>query len=249
MSNFDSITLEKGMYEAGNLTDVLERLDPSENYYDTELHGLDAFSRQLKRFDIKVSGNNSDTVEKFFATSNSAVLFPEYVRRCVQLGIDENNIVEDIVANTIDIVGFDYRSVYAEPDNNSLHISTYDSLVPIKRHRKLLKASYESLRFQRISTLTAILRQIGCNISRCRYRDDDNIYFEETKILSYPNPLCNRVVGLDNRYAVEMINCGGVKVDYEKLIDRNFENAEICSHTGFSIICPDAIATMEISYV
>ena len=39
---------------------VLEKLDPSENYRGTALEGLDAFSRQLKRFDIKVKGRNSD---------------------------------------------------------------------------------------------------------------------------------------------------------------------------------------------
>ena len=37
----------------------LESIDPSENYKGTSLEGLDAFERQLKRFDIKVSGNMS----------------------------------------------------------------------------------------------------------------------------------------------------------------------------------------------
>lgn len=305
MNNFDKINLEKGMYLSGNLSDVLESMDPSENYYGTPLQDLDAFSRQLKRYDIKVSGVGSDTVEKFFATSNSAVLFPEYVRRCVQIGIDDNNIVQDIVANTINIDGFDYRSVSAQPDKNSLRISTYDSLVPIKKHGKSLQTSYESLRFQRISTLTTILQQIGCYIAMCQYQDavelfgdsrsigrkrpediissfttslyrtggyklttllctmseftsmqasqknlfvvkDDKMYYGETKILSYPHPQHNGIIGIDNRYAVEMIKCGDVKVDYEKLIDRKFENAEICSHAGFSIVCPDAIASAEL---
>ena len=57
MANYENITIEKGMYQGkGSLTDVLEKLDPSENYVGTSLEGLDAFSRQLKRFDIKVSG-------------------------------------------------------------------------------------------------------------------------------------------------------------------------------------------------
>ena len=56
MSNYKNISLEKGMYgvKGKSFTDVLEELDPSENYRGTSLENLDAFSRQLKRFDIKV---------------------------------------------------------------------------------------------------------------------------------------------------------------------------------------------------
>ena len=54
---FDNVRLEKGMYhEAGrSFTQVLEKLDPSEQYRGTPLEGLDAYQRQLKRFDIRVS--------------------------------------------------------------------------------------------------------------------------------------------------------------------------------------------------
>ncbi|MDQ9759489.1 hypothetical protein RFZ45_11305, partial [Acinetobacter baumannii] len=66
----------------------LEELDPSENYIGTDFEGLDAFQRQLKRFDIKISGNGSDKVEKFFSTTDSAALFPEYISRAVRQGIE-----------------------------------------------------------------------------------------------------------------------------------------------------------------
>jgi hypothetical protein len=67
MAKFENITIAKGMYQnKGVLTAALEKLDPSENYAGTSLEGLDAFSRQLKRFDTKVSGRGSDCVEKFF---------------------------------------------------------------------------------------------------------------------------------------------------------------------------------------
>lgn len=310
MSTFKNITLEKGMYEAGNFGDVLERMDPSEQYCGTALDGLDAFSRQLKRYDIEISGSRSDTVEKFFMTSNSAVLFPEYVRRCVQTGIDENNAVQDLVANTIDIDGFAYRSVYAtqyEEVPSLLGISSYDNLIPIQKHGRRLSASYESLRFQRISTLTSILQQIGCYITRCQYyaalelfssshhigsrcADDilssfsvrlgsaggyrlttlictpsefeslkkdanitiefhDGFYCGDIKIINHMNQLDSRIVGIDNRYALEMIKCGPIHMDYEKLIDKRFENVEICQHSGFSILCPDAIATVELAHL
>lgn len=46
---FDNVKLEKGMYhEAGkSFTQVLEKLDPSEQYRGTALEGLDAYQRQL----------------------------------------------------------------------------------------------------------------------------------------------------------------------------------------------------------
>ena len=49
---FDHVKLEKGMYrESGKtFTQVLESLDPSENYRGTALEGTDAFQRQLKRY-------------------------------------------------------------------------------------------------------------------------------------------------------------------------------------------------------
>ena len=60
----DNLKLEKGMYNSGNksFTQVLEELDCSKNYEGTELEGLDAYQRQLKRFDIKVGGRSSDAV-------------------------------------------------------------------------------------------------------------------------------------------------------------------------------------------
>lgn len=67
MAMYENITIEKGMYgvRGKSMTQVLEQLDPTENYNGTPLSGLDAFQRQLKRFDIKVSGANSDAVENF----------------------------------------------------------------------------------------------------------------------------------------------------------------------------------------
>ena len=98
-----------------SFTDVLEELDPSENYRGTSLENLDAFSRQLKRFDIKVSGNGSDTVDKFFSTSSSSALFPEYISRAVKQGMEQADVLSDIVATTTMIDGMDYRSITSEP--------------------------------------------------------------------------------------------------------------------------------------
>lgn len=54
---------------------VLEERDPDENYDGTPLSNLDAFERQLKRFDIKISGENCDKVEKLLCDNGKRGAF------------------------------------------------------------------------------------------------------------------------------------------------------------------------------
>ena len=186
MANFENITIEKGMYQGkGSLTDALERLDPSENYEGTSLEGLDAFSRQLKRYDIKVSGRGSDCVEKFFQSSNSAALFPEYVSRAVRQGMERADILSNIVATVTDIDGMDYRSIVSDAaeDDKKLKIvgegavipqtrvKTRENLVKLHKRGRMLVASYEALRFQRLDLFTVTLNQIGAYIARAQLKD------------------------------------------------------------------------------
>lgn len=186
MANFENITIEKGMYQTkGGLTKALEKLDPSENYRGTSLEGLDAFSRQLKRFDIKVKGRESDCVEKFFQTSNSAALFPEYVSRAVRQGMERADILPNIVATVTDIDGMDYRSIVSAPseDDKSLKVvaegaqipqtvvKTRENLVKLHKRGRMLVASYEALRFQRLDLFTVTLNQIGAYIARAQLKD------------------------------------------------------------------------------
>ena len=83
---YNDIRLEKGLYNLSgkSFTAALEELDPSAAYAGTELASLDAFERQLKRFNIRINGQDCDCVEKFFSTTETAVLFPEFVTRCIR---------------------------------------------------------------------------------------------------------------------------------------------------------------------
>ncbi len=190
MALYENLNLEKGMYQAKgkSLTDVLESLDPSSNYVGTQLENLDAFSRQLKRFDIKVSGEGSDCVEKFFQSSNSAALFPEYVSRAVKQGMEEADILSDIVATVTTIDGMDYRSITSDlsDDDKSLAIvnegatipqtviKTNENLVKLHKRGRMLVSSYEALRFQRLDLFTVTLKQIGAYIARAQLKDAVN---------------------------------------------------------------------------
>ena len=187
----NDIKLDKGMYqEAGRtFTQVLERQDPSEQYKGTPMEGLDAFQRQLKRFDIKVKGAGSDVVDKFFATSQSAVLFPEYIARAVKTGMEAENVLPQITATETVISGMDYHSITSEggQDEHKLRrvdegaaipqttVKTRDTLVKLHKRGRMLVASYEAIRFQKLDLFSVTLRQIGAQIGRMHLEDAINV--------------------------------------------------------------------------
>ena len=190
MENFEPIRLDKGLYSSRKgFTAELESIDPSENYKGTELEGLDAFERQLKRFDIQIHGAASDCVEKFFATTDSAALFPEYIARAVRKGLEEADLLPYIVATKTDINGLDYRTITSVPTEDEKELKeteegaaipetvvhTQENLVTLKKRGRMLVASYEALRFQRLDLFTVTLRQIGAYIARTQLKDAVNV--------------------------------------------------------------------------
>ena len=188
---FENITLEKGMYgvPGKSFTQVLEELDSSHNYAGTPMAGLDAYQRQLKRFGIQVSGPGCDTVEKFFTSSQSAALFPEYVARAVKQGMEMANHLPDMVATVTMVNALDYRTIKATTDENEkiadavtegnalpeTVIKTSDALVKLQKRGRLISSSYEALRFHKLDLFTVILRQIGAYIARAQMNDAVNV--------------------------------------------------------------------------
>ena len=185
--HYENIKLEKGMYgQSGTtFTKTLEKLDPSENYRGTPLEGLDAFQRQLKRFDIRVKGAGSDMVEKFFHTTDSAVLFPEFVSRVVRQGLEEESVLPAITATVTQFDGMDYRSIASVPSESDKELKrveegaripettvrTQENLVRLHKRGRMLVASYEAIRFQRLDLFSVTLRQIGAYIGRMHLQD------------------------------------------------------------------------------
>ena len=184
MSFCDSIRLEKGMYNVRgkSFTEVLESLDPSENYKETPLAGLDAYERQLKRFDIKVNGPACDKIEKFFSTTDSAVLFPEFISRAIKQGLESFKILPEIVAATSIIDGVDYRSISTSEDESNtnsgsgsyvgeatsikkIDVKHGTSLTKLKKYGRIFSSSYEAMRFQNLDLMTVIFKQIGRNLA------------------------------------------------------------------------------------
>lgn len=324
---FDNIKLEKGLYTTGkSFTAALEELDPSDNYIGTPLEGLDAYERQLKRYNIKVSGPNSDTVSKFFVTSDSAALFPEYIARAVKTGLDAETFVEDIVACTTEIDGLDYRSVKTNMPQEAFelartsegqllaetHVKLSGDLTKLKKHGRMLVASYEAIKYQRLDLFTTVLKKIGSYITRSEFKQAlDTFDNDDTRMICYAGESItfediagiwlglgpynlNRLImsrkmlanlirmpefrdanagldfhatgnlitpfgakiilddsidercifALDQNYALEKVQAGGIITEFDKLIDRQLERATITTLTGFSAIYPDAVAML-----
>ncbi len=211
--SYDNIKLEKGLYRTGKgFTKSLEEIDPSENYRGTELEGLDAYQRQLKRFDIKVAGTQSDKIDKFFQTTDSSALFPEYVSRAVRQGMEEADILSKLVATTTQIDSLDYRAIESVPSKNDktladvaegaeipqTTIKTKETLVSLHKRGRTLVASYEAIKFQRLDLFTVTLKQIGAYIARSQVADAINTL---------------------NDSSLTAITCGGSTLAYSDLVN------------------------------
>ncbi len=184
--NYETIRLDKSMYKGGgSFAAHLEELDPSGQYRGTPLEKLDAYQRQLKRFDIHVGGPRSSPIGKFFSTADSAALFPEYVSRAVRQGMEEGKTLSAILASRTAIDSMDYRSIALSQEKEKLElmevaegamiprtdIALKESLVRLKKRGRMLCASYEAIRFQRLDLFTVALRQIGSYIAKSQLED------------------------------------------------------------------------------
>ena len=224
VKNFKDVKLEKSMYHiAGkSFLDVLESLDPSNCYQNSQLKNLDAYERQLKRFDIKVSGDKSDSVEKFFSCSETASLFPEYVLRAVKTGFSSDSVLDNIVAAKTIINSLDYRTISCDPSVNAKElkaiaegaaipattVSLKNSLIKLVKSGRLLISSYEALKSQKLDVFSVALRQIGNYISTSQLKQAVSVL-----ISGDGNDNQSQVMNLSSRPRKD-----NKKIDYQDLI-------------------------------
>lgn len=175
---YNNIKLEKSLYNISgkNFTQALTELDPDSAYVGTELAGLDAYERQLKRFNIRTSGENCDTVDKFFKTSETAVLFPEFIRRAIVAGMN-NSVLKEIIAVNSECDGYDFRGYnivtgsapYTTPllaggSFPETAIKPADSVELIK-YGRMITAPYEVICNQKLDLFACALKSVGQMIS------------------------------------------------------------------------------------
>ncbi len=170
---YNNIKLDKSLYNISgkSFTQALADLDPDSAYVGTELAGLDAYERQLKRFNIRTSGENCDTVDKFFKASESAVLFPEFIRRAITSGLNDT-ILKDIVAVNTVCEGYDFKG-YTFTDSSSYSIAinegatfpetaiTSSTNIELIKYGRTITAPYETICNQKLDLLACTLKSVG----------------------------------------------------------------------------------------
>lgn len=235
-------------------TERLSEKDPDAPYLGSSLYGLDAYERQLYRYDIKVTGKDVDTIAKFYSSPESAILFPEFIRRTVMSGVNENHIL-DKITNIDNNKNLMY--VVREPKSN------YYSIWPINKtsdsdryfnytvtYYTLLSAyiadGKELYKPLSINKFTALLKQDGrimraelirriVNIILDNFKDDvneistnDNYKFDNGKTI-----ICNfgtfhkvfdNTFGKETLKYVEDINNISTKLDTDIIICKSIPN-------------------------
>ena len=174
---YHDIKLEKGLYNLSgkSFTAALEELDPTSAYCGTPLEKLDAFERQLKRFNIRVKGSDCDSVEKFFTSTESAVLFPEFVTRSIRKGFDDT-ILSSVCAVKTVVNSGQYLGCVLD-DSTAYDICSQGETLPtatvtessaatvLAKYGRLISASYESIRQQRLDVFGVMLRSVGVRLA------------------------------------------------------------------------------------
>lgn len=166
---YNEINLIKEMYDIPNktLSDILTELDPDSGYNElNDLRGLDAYERQLKRFDIKVRGNKCDQVNKFFQSDKSLILFPEYIRRTIRKGIGNALIIPYISAVEVCLPDAEERGQYTfSVDIDDTH-QILIQIANLTDFVKELACSCHLIRQLSIETFGVILKNMGFVIAR-----------------------------------------------------------------------------------
>lgn len=144
--------------------------------YAADVWGLE---RALQSEGIRVKGAGADRLEKFFATSSSTVLFPAYVDSQIVAGILASPVLASLIATETPIDAQVYqalhladtaaqRSLSLVGEGVSLPITTLttaDHTINLQKFGRLLEASYESLRRQRMNVVSIFLQRIGLQIA------------------------------------------------------------------------------------
>lgn len=188
MAKFEELKLEKGVYSEASengvsLTEYLESLDPSEEYNGSKLEGLDAFERQLMKENLKVGRGNACLVSDFFKTSNSSILFPEFVSRNVRLGMGRGKFeatLDEIAATTSQVDSGKYEGIEFDIANSDVDYKrtaegavfskvvgkTKEKAINLVKIGMQMESSYEALRRVKANVLAVTLQAIGTKLGR-----------------------------------------------------------------------------------
>jgi HK97 family phage major capsid protein len=185
LKDLKKLTIEKGMYQDAitknvYLNDILEKEDPSINYKGTPFENTTALQRQLAVRGIKTFGANADRVFKFFETDENRLLFPAFVETAIRKGLEENNIIDRLVATTTSLSDSDtYKALIWEDDPESEElrrvaqggplpkttITLSDKEITVFKYGRMLEGTYEAIKNQKLNVYSMKLQQFGYRLA------------------------------------------------------------------------------------
>lgn len=179
----DKILLNRDMYQEARrneitLSQLLELNDPS-----AEGSRLDAFERQLREHNIVTQtiaskGINASTVDAFYRTNESKVLFPEFIGRTLRESLVAASVLPYLIAMNTPIDGNAYRTIYCKNDTANKKAAkrrriteaselpksklvTAENTTKIYKYGNAIEASYETIRRMKIDMFAVHIRRIG----------------------------------------------------------------------------------------
>ena len=186
------LNLYKEAYGNGmTFSQFLENIDPSSEYRgeDASLSKMDAFERQMFAAGIRTKsdegkGLHADVVDKFFlGTSNSDVLFPEFINRTARQAMIAPDILNELVAIKTPIQGNAYKTFYVDlataakqkkrvaqgAEIPTTTITGHEHSVSLNKEGRAIDMSYEFIRRMRVDMLAllieGILQQTGLDLA------------------------------------------------------------------------------------
>ena len=139
---------------------------------------MTAYELALAAHDIKAFGSQTDTVEKFFANSNTQTLFPEFIGTRIYTGAVVASIWQYFMQETVNITGLTFRKVYLNDTEGErklgraargsefrkVHFSVGKETVNLEKYGVELDFDYEVIYDQPLNLYGKELEKVGKQI-------------------------------------------------------------------------------------
>jgi hypothetical protein len=188
LDKLKKLALELGLWqEAKNkritFTEVLAKLEADSGYTpEGEYAKYDAYERQLAAHGIKIN-DRASLVEHFFATTDSRILFPEFIDRQIRLGLelgrldlrleDTYSVSQTVTEPTVTPVALDFSKEDVKPKRVAeggvfprMKAALKDKSIRLKKVGRQLDMSYEVLRRMQVLEAGMIFQRFGYQMSR-----------------------------------------------------------------------------------
>ncbi|MBE7439118.1 MAG: hypothetical protein HS115_11725 [Spirochaetales bacterium] len=182
------LALEAGMWEDAKnarltFTEFLRKLEVDAGFEpEGKLAESDAYERQLAAHGIRIN-DKATLVEHFFQTTDSRILFPEFIDRQIRLGLqlgrldvrleDTYAVSQTVSEPAVTPVGFDFSKEDVKPKRVAegavfprMKAKLKDKTIRLKKVGRQLDMTYEVLRRMQVLQAGMLFQRLGFQMSR-----------------------------------------------------------------------------------